>query len=490
MQVPRKMALPIGLAYATLGALFLIRTLAPEIRPPVAVPIARSRAEAQRQDIAYLGTIAALDRAFPPEQRKTLSNDLEELNRHAGEMNDAAFEVGVAHALALARNGHTNAQGVAFSRNLPTLPLRVAWFADGLFVVRAAPVLNCALGARILAINSRAPQDMLDLLRPLIGGTRQFAKLLSVNLLVTPAVLHALDASVPPDNARISLAQSHCAQSEFDVAASARPSSRTAQENRWPTRDLSPVREPEDQNNFQHALDGHPTPLYLRSPDIPYWSARLGADLLYVQLRRIRDVGTVSLPEFARSTVDAVRRERTRYVVVDLRASPGGNSNLLFTFSRQLPQAVAAEGKVFVLIGPNTFSAAIITAARLKYYGGAHTLLIGEDMGDSGRFWSDGGRATLPNSHIVISYARYLQDWSNGCSLAQLGVCYWADYFHGVAAGDLSPTIRLPETSAAYFAGRDTVMEQVQKLIDTYARQPASPTARLGLRHALGGRSC
>jgi len=465
MQTPLKVVLPLGLLSAALGVLFFVRALAPEPPPPMIAPIARNRAEAQRQDLVYLGTIAAFDRSFPDEQRNALSNDLAELKGRAGQMNDAEFEVGVAHALALAGNGHTNAQGVAFGRNLPTLPLRFAWFADGLFVVRAAPALSCALGARIVSMNSRSPEDLLHMLRPLIGGTDQFAKLLSVNLLVAPAALHALDASSPPDNARISLAQSRCAQSEFNVDASAGPSSSSTDENRWPTRDLSPVREPQDRNGFQHALDGQSTPLYLRRPDDSYWSARLGTDLLYVQLRRIRNTGPVSLPEFARSTVDAVESERIRYVVVDLRASPGGNSNLLFSFSRRLPQAVATGGKLFVLIGPNTFSAAIITAARLKYYGGARTLLIGEDMADSGRFWSDGGRATLPNSHIAISYARYLQDWSNGCSLAELRVCYWVEYFHGVAAGDLSPAIQVPETSAGYFAGHDTVMEKVQKLI-------------------------
>ncbi len=475
MKAPLKVVLPLGLLCAALGVLFFVRALAPVPPSAVVSPTARNRAEAQRQDLVYLGTIAAFDRSFPHEQRNTLSDDLAELNGRAGELNDAAFEVGVAHALALAGNGHTNAQGVAFGRNLPTLPLRLAWFADGLFVVRAAPAFNCALGARIVTLNDRSPEDLLRVLRPLIGGTDQFAKLLSVNLLVAPAALHALDASSPPDNARISLAQSRCAQSAFNIDASARPSAISTDENRWPTRDLSPVREPQDPNSFQHALDGQSTPLYLRRPDDSYWSARLGTNLLYVQLRRIRNVGAVSLPEFARSTVDVVESEKIRYVVVDLRASPGGNSNLLFVFSRRLPQAVATDGKVFVLIGPNTFSAAIITAARLKYYGGVRTLFIGEDMADRGRFWSDGGRATLPNSHIAISYARYLQDWSNGCSLAQLRVCYWVEYFHGVAAGDLAPTIRLPETSTAYFAGHDTVMEKVQRLIASDARESGSP---------------
>lgn len=482
MQPPLKVALMPGLAGA-LAVLFIIRSLAPEtpapeLPAPVMSPISPDRAEAQRQDIAYLSTIAALDRSFAGKQRDALSNDLARLKLRAGKMNDAAFEVGVAHAMALAGNGHSNAQGVAYGRNLSTLPLRFAWFADGLFVIRAAPVLNCALGARLTALNGRSPEDLLQLLRPLIGGTDQFAKLLSVNILVAPAALRKLDPSSPPDSARIAVAQSRCTQSEFNVDATARPSSNSADENRWPTRDLSPVREPADQNTFEHALDGKSTSLYLRRPDDPYWSARLGTDLMYVQLRRIRNLGSVSLPEFARSTVEAVRSEKISHVVVDLRASPGGNSNLLFSFSRQLPSAVGPDGKVFVLIGPNTFSAAIISAARLKYYGGARTLLIGEDMADSGRFWSDGGRATLPNSHIAISYARYLQDWSNGCSLAQLRVCYWVQYFHGVAAGDLSPTIRVPETSAAYFAGRDSVMEEVRRLIASEARESRFPDDR------------
>lgn len=88
-----------------------------------------------------------------------------------------------------------------------------------------------------------------------------------------------------------------------------------------------------------------------------------------------------------------------------------------------------------MLTSANTFSAAISTAARLKYFGGTQTILIGEPMGDRLQFWGEGGRTVLPNSQITIRYTTAYHDWEHGCSLSQLRTCFLLNYFYDVPAG-------------------------------------------------------
>jgi hypothetical protein len=168
-----------------------------------------------------------------------------------------------------------------------------------------------------------------------------------------------------------------------------------------------------------------------------------------------------SLPQFLDRVLEEVRAGVFSTVVVDLRASPGGDYTKTVRFSEQLPKVLPARGRVFILVGPNTFSAALITAARLKYFAGAKGSLVGEPMGDRARFWAEGKKVTLPYSNISLRYSTAYHDWSEGCSWIDLPRCYLFNYYAQVAAGDLSPDVPVVVSFDGYAAGRDPVLEAV-----------------------------
>lgn len=124
--------------------------------------------------------------------------------------------------------------------------------------------------------------------------------------------------------------------------------------------------------------------------------------------------------------------------------------------------------RIYILVGRETFSAGIVTAARLKYFGASRSQLIGEPMGDRSRFWAEGQRYRLPNSGITVSYATGYHDWESGCT--SLSRCFWINVLMGVAAGSLEPT-RVPLRFADFRAGRDRALE----LILENARRPDAP---------------
>ena len=126
---------------------------------------------------------------------------------------------------------------------------------------------------------------------------------------------------------------------------------------------------------------------------------------------------------------------------------------------RGLPHLITSRGRVFVLVGRNTFSAAIVTAELLKQYGGQRVILVGETMGDAVLFWAEGGEIVLPNSKMDATYTNGFHNLAHGCSDPDR--CYWGDVAVGLKAVSLEPEIRIVSTFAEYAAGHDPALDRV-----------------------------
>lgn len=98
----------------------------------------------------------------------------------------------------------------------------------------------------------------------------------------------------------------------------------------------------------------------------------------------------------------------------------------------------------------------------LKGHGGDKTVLIGETMGDRGRFWAEGGDRVLPHSKIDVHYSDGLHDWNNGCE--DLNRCHWPVVAFGLKVSSLEPQIRIDPTFEEYASGHDPVLERALSL--------------------------
>ncbi len=86
-------------------------------------------------------------------------------------------------------------------------------------------------------------------------------------------------------------------------------------------------------------------------------------------------------------------------------------------------------------------------------------ILVGEEVGDRLRFWSEGEPDCLPNSHVCLRPTSGLWDLSVGCKSDP--ACY-GDQFEATAGG-LRPQLSAPLSVDAWLAGRDLAMEQVAR---------------------------
>jgi len=137
-----------------------------------------------------------------------------------------------------------------------------------------------------------------------------------------------------------------------------------------------------------------------------------------------------------------VRRGGISRVVVDLRNNPGGDNQ---TYGRLLDvlrdRRIDIPGRMFVLVGRVTFSAAANFATELEQRTSA--IFVGEDMGGSPNLYGDAQPAPLPYGHLTVYVASR----------------YWQLSSPRDRRTTIRPAIRVPLSSRSYAAGRDPVLQ-------------------------------
>ena len=145
-------------------------------------------------------------------------------------------------------------------------------------------------------------------------------------------------------------------------------------------------------------------------------------------------------------------------VILDLRYDGGGDYMNTYGFARELPKLIPPAGQIIVLTGPATFSAGISTAAFVKHAGQARVMIVGEPVGDRLQFFSEGGRACLPNYPLCVAYETGKHDYQHACT--DWDVCFWLNYFFQFRVKSLDPDEVIPLSFKDWRAGVDPVLDR------------------------------
>jgi hypothetical protein len=109
--------------------------------------------EAQRQDIDYFGKLIAMDRSYSPSSRAEASRRLAALSDAKAVLPRPYFRVALMKIAALADNGHTHV-GIDPGAQPMELPVRVAAFSDGIYVMHATKQYGDLLGGKLVSIDA------------------------------------------------------------------------------------------------------------------------------------------------------------------------------------------------------------------------------------------------------------------------------------------------------------------------------------------------
>lgn len=418
--------------------------------------------EARAQDIRYLRKLINIDRSFSDEEREAFLSLLTDLEARAGKMTDAELYLAASRAAALADNGHTNVGAGPLYRRFKVIGAKFYWFKDGLYVVRADAAHGDAVGGRVLAIDGMPIADIAESLSRYRGGVPHWRRLMMPMMIESPEILHAAGLTGSPEAYTVSLAMG--SGNKRDIVFEG-----TAAENgaalpvRRPWMTLKPVALPGEDEGWIRAISvsGDAVPLYLRDSNQSLYAVPVSGNGFYIRTQTAFDTGAQSITGFYRQTLSKIGNGELDYLVVDLRWNPGGDYTRAIEFAKQAPAKIKKGGRLYIAVGPQTFSAGLVTAALLKYYGGEKSLLIGTPMGDRAQFWAETGMTfTLPNSKFRINYATGFHDWNKGCEGHPF--CFTQNLMHQVPAGSLAPAVTIAPAFSDYASGRDVVMDWIR----------------------------
>ena len=416
-----------------------------------------SLAEARHQDLDYLKKLATLDGSFTPASRAEFLAGVAALEPRAGGLDTAQFAMAVSRLVALADNGHTNVRPPDKAALMNRVPLRFGWFAEGLFVVRAKAGSTALLGAQVLSIDGVPVADLLARLKAYYGGNFEHLKADSPFMLESPDALNATDGSLPEDRLSLDLVLADGHRTHMDVAALP-PDANSP--DVWPERQLAPAPIAEGGDWMTVLHDDAQQPWVLRNADGSLYSQVLdGGRGMYVHLWSIGDDKSGPLADQLQHILDGFKPGSLDFAVVDLRLDGGGNYLKAYDFARKLPAYIKDDGKLYVLTDNHTFSAAIVTEAWLRYYGGRRSVIVGEHVGDREEFWAEGSHFVLPNSKLWMAFRTGYHDWEHGCHSPVR--CFWPNVWYSVPAGKLGPDVTVAWKFSDYAAGRDTALDYV-----------------------------
>jgi len=414
-------------------------------------PQPKNRVAAWREDIETARSeFLKKDRSFSEAARRRAESALRRLEDHVGDLSDAQVEAGLARAAAMSGNAHTRAYLLRNRGVWRRYPIRIWRFADSWRVIAARPPHADLLGARLVKVAGRPVEKAARKVRPLFAGNDNWARYMATYSLTSPDAL--IGSGLLAGDGSAAFVLEIAGRTVRTVLAPEPLSRRDVPEESWWF--LSPAHPATA--GWRHVLEGVVLPAVLEGAGRSYRFARAEGEVAYLQFNRAQnDPLGESIAAFSDRVLAELAARPVAKLVVDLRFNTGGD----LTKGWRLFEGLAASplgrtpGGILVIVGPNTFSAAISHLAQLRQ--GSRAIVVGTSPGDVLETWSEGGNVLLPNSGINMHYA----DRAHTYSLADRGLPPELVALD-LDVASLEPDQYVDWTWPTYKAGRDPYLEK------------------------------
>jgi hypothetical protein len=324
-------------------------------------------------------------------------------------------------------NGHTGIfpGDPGHRREMHLYPLRLYTFPDGTYVVDEQGN-DGLVGARLTTVGGLPYAEVAKRVRPLVPHDNESSwKGLLPHYVLSAEVLDGLGIAD--------------GLSPLEFAFTDGGQSRTVT--------LSPIPVPAYVSVFTDPHYGHYPSILPRRAPVPMYLRRLGSDIWFdtidkravvVGYNAVQPIGDA----FVRRVQAAARRPKVRRVIVDLRLNGGGNNTTYGTLLAALQgPSINKRGRLFVLIGRATFSAAANFAADVDR--STKAIFVGEPTGGGVKIYGDAVPFQLPRSGIEARVAARYWDFGKGPRDKRLAI---------------NPDRKVDVTIADFLAGRDPVL--------------------------------
>jgi tetratricopeptide (TPR) repeat protein len=375
-----------------------------------------------------------------PVTREQFDARSRELHEAIPKLTDGQIILEMMKLMAFLQDGHTAVWDLGeHPLYKAALPLRMFLFEEGLFVTAADPAQQELLGAQVMAFDGRPVAEVLDALRPYINRDRGNPMKDKVSLPYAVrmlGVLHAAGLIRSPDRVTLTVRDIAGAEREVTVEAD------TKEPDIW-----NKLPAPEGWVTLSTQLDN--PPLYVQNMQEEQWFEYLPEEkTIYFGFNGVSNGKTETFAQFTQRLVAFIDENDVEKLVIDMRWNNGGNTAL----GQPLLQALIAtekvnqRGRLFVIIGRRTYSAAQNMATYFERY--TNATFVGEPTGSSPNFVGEEVPVTLPYSKVManVSHLFWQSSWPQDQRI-------W-----------IAPHIYVAPTFADFRAGRDPSLEAILAL--------------------------
>jgi hypothetical protein len=355
--------------------------------------------------------------AFHSISRERFHAAVAELDSKLDHLNPDEIYVGMDHLANLIGDGHTH---VRVSTDRANFPIDVQHFGNDYRVAATTAAHEDLLGTRVIKIQDTPVARARELLLSVTPyDETQVLRDLRVDSFMTMGIfLHGMDIIPDRNTAHYIVADDSGKESSAYVHAV----------------------HPEENSKIKWVYPFKQPPLFLEHPGENFWYTYLPEyRTVYCGFRGYKD-----LEKNSQGLFQLIRQQHPEKLVIDLRQNGGGDyeEGLKYIVHpiRDLAD-INRKGHLFVLIGPQTFSAAMSNSAHFRYQ--TKAILVGQSIGERPNSYQEAREFQLPNSHWTVRYS--------------------VKFYKFVDQGEnlIRPDKEITPTWDDYKSGRDPVLEWV-----------------------------
>lgn len=356
--------------------------------------------EQWREDLRYLA--AELPKRhknlFHTMTREQFEKLVRELDAKIPSLTQNQIALELARIVAMVRDGHTRLIPIVEpSMRFRAFPVSFYVFKEGVYIRAADKIYEAAVGGRVVKIGDVPIEQVIDKLSDYIPYENEMGMISDLpQYLRSPEVLQAL--GIVKDVEKVPfLIEKDGKTSVVELAP------------RDLISEIAHKPPPAGWVDARRNAAG-PTPLWLTGQNYNYWGESGGFRfeyikanrILYVQLNQVQDTRDKKLADFMNEVSAAARNNDVDKLVLDIRQNGGGNNFLVPLIIRPIIQLenLDKKGKLFVIIGRQTFSAAQNLVNALEKY--TNATFVGEPTASHVNMYGDARGFTLPNSKITV----------------------------------------------------------------------------------------
>lgn len=350
------------------------------------------RIEAWQKDIDYLAEELPKKHKnlFFKLSKEEFNSKINSLKQNLNKMNDDEIRIELSKIMTSIGDAHT---GINISSE-KMFPIDLYWFDDGMYVINTTEEYSQIKYSKLKKINNTDIENVIKDMTVIIPHDNEAGIKSQINFyIIMPTILKSFNIIDNVDMAKFTFEDKNGESIEVDIKAL-------------------------DSNQVFNKIllrekKGKDIPLYMKNSNKPYWFEYLkDSKTVYFGYNKcIQTDGEQLFDDFSKELMNCINKEQAEKLVIDLRNNRGGSSPVLNKFIKEISKSkLNRDGGIFVVVGRETFSSAILNAITLKK--STKAIFVGEPTSGKPNHYGEVKKFKLPNSQTTVRYStKYFQNY-------------------------------------------------------------------------------